>query len=946
MAPMAAQKRRASGRSGPPSRSEGRSGPTTVAIVPHTHWDREWYQPFQAFRVRLVRLLDRLLDLLEHDLSYGRFLLDGQTAVLDDYLEVRPEAAARLERLAASGRLQVGPWMILMDEFMVSGETMVRDLQLGIARATTLGGAMQVGYLPDMFGHVAQMPQLLQLAGLEHAVVWRGVPAAVTQTAFWWEAPDGSRVRAEYLYGSYSNGRDLPDDAKQLVARAHGYEAELGDAHLGGGGMLLMNGTDHQLPQPWLGRVVAEANALQDDYRFVVTSLAEYLPMQPVDDIITWTGELRSGARANVLMGVASNRVDVHRACAAAERSIERTAEPLSALLLPEREYPSSLLDIAWRNLVLNSAHDSSCACSADEVVDAVVVRYQEARHIGDALTRDALRQLATEIDAPAGSTLVVNPTAADRGGLVTGTVPGEGPVHFVDDAGVPCPTQLVGTWGGEGFSTVVTGQKVRWVLEMMRGPEFAGARVTRIDRREVAPDEWEYTFVAAGPGDPPLDLEDAREELLALGEGGATVRFRQVLAPSREVLVQSTPVAGFGWRTLRAVDGAGPEREAGPDTAVRADDGTLANEHLTVVVDPTDGTFTLRTADGIVVGGLDRLVDGGDGGDTYSYSPPTDDEIIHRPASVRVTVVEAGPVRARLLVERTYGLPVAAIGDERVCAARSTEHVPVEVATTLELRAGERFLRVRAEIDNCARDHRLRAHFPLPTTVDHSDAECAFAVVERGLTAEGGPHEVALPTFVSRRFVDCSGAAPGGGTVGLALLHDGLLEYEVVDEGSELALTLLRATGYLSRAEPALRPNPAGPLDPLEGPQVQGRQVAEYAILPHHGDWQAADLHAAADELLVPLERVRAGGVAGASRASSGRALRVEGAEVSAITREAGGLSVRVVNASPAPTDVLIEVGGDPASGWIVDLVGRPRGPFEGTVELRPWEIATLRVS
>ena len=167
--------------------------PITVAIVPHTHWDREWYSPFQTFRLRLVRLLDALLPLLERDLSYSRFLLDGQTAVLDDYLEVRPEAAESLRRLATSGRLRVGPWMILMDEFMVSGETIVRDLQLGMARATEFGGAMQVGYLPDMFGHVAQMPQILRQAGLEHAVVWRGVPAAITQTAFWWEAPDGSR---------------------------------------------------------------------------------------------------------------------------------------------------------------------------------------------------------------------------------------------------------------------------------------------------------------------------------------------------------------------------------------------------------------------------------------------------------------------------------------------------------------------------------------------------------------------------------------------------------------------------------------------------------------------------------------------------------------------------------------------------------------------------------
>jgi hypothetical protein len=123
---------------------------------------------------------------------------------------------------------------------------------------------MDVGYLPDMFGHVAQMPQLFRLAGFEHAVVWRGVPASIDRTAFWWEAPDGSRVRAEYLYGSYSNGRDLPKEATALVARARGYEAELGPARLDGGGMLLMNGTDHQAPQPWLGQVVADANAAQD----------------------------------------------------------------------------------------------------------------------------------------------------------------------------------------------------------------------------------------------------------------------------------------------------------------------------------------------------------------------------------------------------------------------------------------------------------------------------------------------------------------------------------------------------------------------------------------------------------------------------------------------------------------------------------------------------------
>ena len=906
--------------------------PTIVAIVPHTHWDREWYSPFQAFRIRLVRLLDELLPLLESDLAYARFLLDGQTAVLDDYLEVRPEAAAALGRLAASNRLSIGPWMILMDEFMVSGETIIRDLQMGIRRATDFGGPMEVGYLPDMFGHVAQMPQILREAGLEHAVVWRGVPSEVTQGAFWWEAIDGSRVRAEYLYGSYSNGRDLPDDAKQLIGRARVYEQEIGDARIPDSGLLLMNGTDHQMPQPWLGRVVAEANAVQDDYSFVVTSLPEYLADQPVNGLKTWRGELRSGARANVLMGVASNRVDIHQACAAAERALERRAEPLSALLLSPERYPAQLLEIAWKLLVLNSAHDSSCACSADEVVDAVNVRYQEARQIGDGLARAALHALGAEVDVPRGATIVANPTPSDRGGLIALRVPGEGPVHLVaTDDGTEVPAQVVGSIGGEGFAMTMTGDQITSITEMMRGPEFAGTRIASYDFVRDGRTA-ELTCVGAAPDQAAVDLEELRDELIDMGVAGVSITARVMRAPTREVIARVDGVPGFGWRTFEAVDGPGPE------TALRAGEHWLANEYLEVAVDPHSGTYTITTTDGIVAGRLGRLVDGGDGGDTYNYSPPTTDLVIDHPEAVTVTLHEHGPIRAQLRVLTWYRWPHHAIGNERSCSRRSDEQLLTEVITTLELRAGESFLRVRTELDHRCRDHRLRVHFPLPSPVDRSYAECAFAVVERGLTTEGGPHETPLPTFVSRRFVDAS-----DGNEGIALIHDGLLEYELVNEGRELALTLLRATGYLSRSELALRPNPAGPLDPLEGPQLQGPVAVEYSVVVHPGSWSDANLYELADEALVPLERVRATGAG--TRPEMGRPLRVTGAITSAVLREPGGIAVRLFNPLATPTLVEIEVDETPALGWLVDLRGRPQHRIEANFELRAGGIATIRL-
>src|SRR5687768_3250095 len=391
--------------------------PTRVAIVPHTHWDREWYSPYQTFRLRLVDLLDDLLPRLDADPAYAHFMLDGQMAVIDDYLEVRPEAEATLRRLTVSGRLSVGPWYILMDEFLVSGETMIRDVQLGLERAASFGGAMPVGYLPDMFGHVAQMPQLLRQAGLEHAVVWRGVPASVDRTAFWWRAPDGSTVRAEYLPYGYGNGAAVPDDAKALLSRIASNEAELGDRLRPGEPILWMNGTDHQAPQPWLGRVVAEVNDIQDDYELVVMGLASYLASAPTEGLATVTGELRSGARANLLMGVASNRVDVKQAAAVTERALERRAEPLCALFTPADRWPRALLDQAWLEVIRNAAHDSICACSVDEVCDAVLHRYAEARQIADGLAARALTWVAATVGTV--GPVVVNPSHRRRAGVV-----------------------------------------------------------------------------------------------------------------------------------------------------------------------------------------------------------------------------------------------------------------------------------------------------------------------------------------------------------------------------------------------------------------------------------------------------------------------------------------------------------------------------------------------
>ena len=189
-------------------------------------------------------VVDEVLELLETD-PRMRFTLDGQLATVDDYVEIRPEGEERIRSLVLAGRLAIGPWQTLMDEFLVSGESIFRNLEAGLARADELGGAMQIGYLPDQFGHVAQMPQILRAFGIKTAVVWRGVPTAIESHVFDWEAPDGSVVRAEYLPDGYSNAAwafDEPGDAKLLRV------AEQLQPWFNGDPVLLMAGTDHMPP--------------------------------------------------------------------------------------------------------------------------------------------------------------------------------------------------------------------------------------------------------------------------------------------------------------------------------------------------------------------------------------------------------------------------------------------------------------------------------------------------------------------------------------------------------------------------------------------------------------------------------------------------------------------------------------------------------------------------
>ncbi|MGH2381108.1 MAG: alpha-mannosidase, partial [Candidatus Limnocylindria bacterium] len=373
----------------------------------------------------------------------------------------------------------------------------------------------------------------------------------------------------------------------------------------------------------------------------------------------------------------------------------------------------------------------------------------------------------------------------------------------------------------------------------------------------------------------------------------------------------------------------------------------TMTNGLLTVAV-REDGMLRLESADGVVTDGVGRVVDGGDFGDSYNYGPPASDLIVDTPSSVTVESDLSGPARGRLTVTRRYGWPAGMLPDG---SARTAETEPTDVAMEVELRANESFVRIGLAFDNHSDDHRVRLHAPLPRRADASHAEGQFAVVERGMTGEGGYREEPLATYPAHGWVDAGG---------LAILLGHLAEYELTDapgtaSSRALALTALRSTGLISRNDNPYRQDPAGPAFAIPGAQMRGPWRMEFALYPHRGGWLEGGVPRAAEQYRHPLLSAPGAGVADARwppehAGSDSLRLAGDGVVLSALRRRADGwLEARIVNlaadACPARLGPRIreareaDLRGVPGAALAVDSTG------ELSLDLGASEIRTIHL-
>lgn len=365
-----------------------------LAVYYHTHWDREWYLPFRAYQLRLAAVVDSILDRLDRKIL-PCFMLDGQTVVLEDYLQLRPENRERLQHYVRNGQISIGPWYVMPDEFLISGEGLIRNLARGIRESSAWGGTRFTGYLPDTFGHSADMPTLLQHCGIDSAVVWRGVNPK--KSLFLWQSPSGLSVKTLHLTDGYFQMmlQDWTATEEQQIIAVKGLAQKLAEGKTERIPTLMPIGGDHLGPLPELGH--NQLKAIYPDLQ--ETTPEQYLDaIKPNTEWNTVAGELIDNTGSFLLPGVYSSRMYLKQANRKLEHLLTHQVEPLLAMAqmqLPKEtfRYPVQELDIAWKTLILNQPHDSICGCSVDAVHRENEVRFDQVEQLGQGLAHRVIQQ-------------------------------------------------------------------------------------------------------------------------------------------------------------------------------------------------------------------------------------------------------------------------------------------------------------------------------------------------------------------------------------------------------------------------------------------------------------------------------------------------------------------------------------------------------------------------
>ncbi|MEE0199483.1 MAG: glycoside hydrolase family 38 C-terminal domain-containing protein [Muricomes sp.] len=874
----------------------------TNYIIPHTHWDREWRYPIWKNRMLLIEFMDELLDILDTDPDYHCFLLDGQAAPIEDYLEVKPENREKVDHYIAEGRIAVGPWYTLPDLYPLDGECLVRNLLKGIRVSEQHGRCMKVGYNSFGWGQIAQFPQLYKKFGIDFIICAKKVSKdRAPESEFMWEGPDGTRMlttrlgdnaRANfyfytYLYGKYGinclSGEfayrpELSGTAVHNAAAGHAdedffmvapkmtYEKEwlekgFLDTEKGTedtaakNNRLYLDGTDFSTPHPELTDMLRDLKEIFPEQEFVNTRLEDYAEkMHEVldkDRLKTVYGELRDGPSCDCSGNALASRMYLKLLNKKAENLLIHKAEPFMAVnFLLGNGYESGYLEKAWDYMLKSHPHDSINGVTQDKTADDVEYRLNQAIEMGQVMCDHAayglIRQMNFGEEYQGKQMLVVfnpHPFETEEICRVTVATPKEDSV-----------------WSMKARD--VHGSLLK-VQEIHRDE-----KAFPVHDLEARP--WPY-------------VADRHSFYVETGVIPAMGYKAIVLEPDKHF-----SRTHYYWMEMRKSEGHD----------ICASDNVLENENLKVTVNFNGTLNILDKTTGEVYEGLHYFEDAGDVGNYWAYYPPYHNQIYTTlTESAQVWCEDNGPLSATLGIRYSMMLPAA--GFESKCGVygegkRSEEMKEFELVSRITLEKGAKSLKVRTVVDNNIENHRLRVAFPTGIQAETVDTAGHFCVDKRPahpVMDQDGRFYPEMRTLPMQIFADVS-----DDNKGLGIVNSCFTEYEMKDDQT-LYMTLFRAMGNMI----VTWWEAVGEFPGKKGSQLQRKMEFEYAIYPHKGNWEEAETYAQARRLNTPAMVYQVAGGTGGGLALEQELLRIDdrNLQVSAFKKseERDSLILRVYN-------------------------------------------------
>lgn len=783
-----------------------------IIIVPETHWDREWYLTFQEFRARLIIMMDKLLEILRTDPNYKSFTFDGQTIVLEDYLEVRPERVEEIKRYVKEGRLSIGPMYVLPDEFLVSGESLIRNLIIGHQIARKFGRVMKAGYIPDPFGHVAQLPQIIQGFEIPSILFWRGFGNEFEENnlnmEYIWNAPGNAAsligIHLIYGYGSLEslNGKLIKGQYKPALRKIK-LKVENFEKYIATPNVLLNNGSDHHEARPEIPEIVKQWDILHPDKKLKQADFEHYVNkvLESNPKLKEFQGELRGGRYAHLLSGVFSTRMWIKQRNTAIEYLYEKYSEPLSTItwILDKHNefiYPKDYILSGLKWLQKCAPHDSICGCSVDQVHDEMKTRFDWAEQIANEVFKNSFLYLSDLINIITKSNgqntlLVYNPLPWQRKDIVE-------------------------------FNTIsrkTNGEKFPYNLKLI---DFEGNEI-----------EAQNHVVEEEP------------------------RFTRKLGVSHKFsFLAEVPACGYKVYYVLPVD-------SGPTSPIESEifkitRDFLENKFYRIDIKPDGFITVIDKVSGVTYEKVCEFEDVGDWGDEYDFSGPLENQTNLTYTTEDVAVFERsayidGPTQKTYKLRLNLKLPYSLTEDRY---NREEWLVDNKITIYISLYKEIKRIHFKIELENKSRDHRIRVLFPTKIKADRVYADGHFYVVPRMVKLPKADDWVQkpLPTNHQKDFVSVSDNSRT-----FAVVNKGLPEYEaIIKENNTIifAITLLRCIEWLSRDDFMTRMSHAGPGFNTPGAQCLGKHSFELSITTESKpNWLDSEIHLRGKEFNNPLE-------------------------------------------------------------------------------------------